>query len=145
MPFFASPYLPVCLHVTIQEVLNGFYCNFVLGSSSNVCLHVFQFRLKSDNNDQHFTWKPTCVYERGSEWVGNPQSENSQPPAANPRREPYVMTSSPSKPLDTPSTHSSLAPKDSDVTSTIHKSQPSYSRERVRTVTPCAQLLTCFP
>jgi hypothetical protein len=29
-----------------------------------------QFRLISDNNNGHFTWRPACVSEHGSDWEG---------------------------------------------------------------------------
>jgi hypothetical protein len=34
---------------------------------------MFQFLLKSDNNNGLFTWKPTCLSARLSDWVGNLQ------------------------------------------------------------------------
>lgn len=54
-------------------------------------LNTFQFWLRFDNNNGHFTWKSTCALAHGSDWIGN-----SQPAAQSYKRIP-MTTSSPSQ------------------------------------------------
>jgi hypothetical protein len=72
----------VCPHVQTRELMNlcslrltwGFLRKFV---------ETFQFLLKSKNNG-HLIKRPTCVFARGSDWVGNSQPA-AQQRAGNPR------------------------------------------------------------
>jgi hypothetical protein len=52
--------------VCMQQFKNGIteLLKFVL---------TFQFCLKYDNNNRHFTWRPECISACRCDWVGNPQ------------------------------------------------------------------------
>jgi hypothetical protein len=62
-----------CLYTENREPLNRFSLNFILGSFTGK----FSIWLKPDNNNENFTWRPTCVFS----WVGNPRLRNHQPTA----------------------------------------------------------------
>lgn len=40
-------------------------------------VNIFQFWLKSDKGNRHFTWRPTGIFTHGIGWVENPQLGNS--------------------------------------------------------------------
>jgi hypothetical protein len=55
-------WLSVCTHVTSTcKWLNGFSWHLIMKNFTKICPH-FQFWLRSDNINRHFTWKPTYVF-----------------------------------------------------------------------------------
>jgi hypothetical protein len=93
----------VCLFVSFLYVTTREQLNSTLERFTKIC-RTFQFLLKSDNSNEHFTSRPSCISARGNDWVGNPrlpsltgESPCNSQSAAQTRGESSVITLSPSQ------------------------------------------------
>jgi hypothetical protein len=69
--------LSVCPLITTLEWLSGFSWNVILRNLRKF-VSTFQFGLKSDNNNGHFTWRRTGFSAHGRAWWGIPIGDSPQ-------------------------------------------------------------------